>query len=217
MSKNTKRILCLIFAVAMIASLMAGCGGGNSATPSASSTGSDKDAAATPEKEAEKDGDTAVTNLPREETLYVAGYLATQATNYNPTSGTSLWPVADTAQSTELIYESLFMYNQVTSELEPLLGSEYTWVDDLTLEVKLNPDAKWNDGEAVTAEDVAYTYELAQLMSVSWSSIWSYCESIEAKDDSTVVFKMKADNPNALLVERSLAVCSAQAHLGSQV
>ncbi len=207
MSKQLKRILCLVFAIAMIASLMAGCGGGDSATPSASasSTGSDKDAAATPEKEDDSANGEVLSELPREETLYTGGHLFSPLTTLNPVSGNCIWPVTPTAMNSELIYESLFMYNQVTAELEPLLGTEYTWVDDLTLEVKLNPDAKWNDGEALTAEDVAYTYELAQLMSVSWSTIWTYCESIEATDENTVTYKMKADNPNPLLVERSLA------------
>ena len=62
-----------------------------------------------------------------------------------------------------LIYEGLFYYNPKAGELQSALGDVDTiqWNDDYTqLTIELNQDAKWQDGEDFTAEDVVFTYEL---------------------------------------------------------
>ena len=62
------------------------------------------------------------------------------------------------------MYETLFMVNQLTGELEPLLGTKYEWTDDLNLRIELNQDAKWSDGKPFTSDDVVYTYQLGKSM-----------------------------------------------------
>ncbi len=212
MKGTLKRWIAIVFVVALLGSLLAACGGGDAATPSASTGGE-----ATPKAsdEADKDdgkddeasagGDATATNLPREETLYYAGLgLWAAPQTFNPIAGVTTFPMPN-ASGFALLYETLFSYNLLTGEMEPLIADSYEWTDDLTCEVKINPDAHWNDGEKLTAEDVAYTFNLANEIAISWSSIWTNCESIEATDDTTVVFKMKADNPNRLLVNELLA------------
>ena len=80
--------------------------------------------------------------------------------DFNPMSVNSNFNlIAQNAGSPEILYETLFMYNSMTNELVPLLAKDYIWNDDHTaMTVTLNPDAKWNDGTPVTAEDVAYTW-----------------------------------------------------------
>ena len=57
----------------------------------------------------------------------------------------------------ENISDALVYNNQVTGEVEPRLASEWTVVDDKTWRFKLNPNAKFTDGKAVSPADVIYS------------------------------------------------------------
>jgi peptide/nickel transport system substrate-binding protein len=75
--------------------------------------------------------------------------------NFNPwlTTGAELQPTQGT------IYETLFFYNMARSQNPvPLLGTSYKWNGDGTkLTVAVRQGAKWSDGTALTAGDVAWT------------------------------------------------------------
>lgn len=61
------------------------------------------------------------------------------------------------------IYEPLFFLNKAAADSapEPLLGTEFSWNDSGTeLSVTLRDGVKWSDGEAFTADDVAFTFNL---------------------------------------------------------
>lgn len=141
----------------------------------------------------------AAEQFPRSETLYIAGYQWGPATNFNPFAGNPNWP-ANPGNYQSLIYESLFLFNQVTGELEPGLAESYEWVDDLTLKVTLYEGTHWQDGEPLTAEDVVYTFEFANKYPVYNSVVWQHLEKVWAEGDRIVYFKMKADNPNRLIL-----------------
>ena len=153
MKGNLKRILCLALVLALVGLLLAGCGGGkdNESTPAPSAAGDAADKTPEPSEDASAD----VANLPREETMYLGGQIHAPPTNFNPLSGTGAYPCS--GNSVFLTYEALFMYNMDTEGLEPLLGTSYEWIDDDTLQVKLNPDAHWSDGEPFTADDVVFS------------------------------------------------------------
>ena len=57
----------------------------------------------------------------------------------------------------ENISDALVYNNQVTGEVEPRLASEWKIIDDKNWSFKLNPNAKFADGKAVTAADVIYS------------------------------------------------------------
>ena len=60
-----------------------------------------------------------------------------------------------------LIYSGLFRFDGLTPV--PDLADSYTWTDDgKTLAVKVRADARWQDGEPVTAEDVRFTFDSMQ-------------------------------------------------------
>ena len=64
--------------------------------------------------------------------------------------------------------------------------------DDKTITVKLNPDAKWSDGEMMSAEDFVFTYQM--IISPKNAVVTSYpytdhVASVEAKDAHTLVIK----------------------------
>ena len=61
----------------------------------------------------------------------------------------------------DCIYSAL-LTPDASGELQPYLAEEYDVTDDnLTYTFKLHDNAVWSDGEALTADDVAFTYTLA--------------------------------------------------------
>jgi peptide/nickel transport system substrate-binding protein len=61
------------------------------------------------------------------------------------------------------IYEPLALANVIrpADKPKPWLAQDYSWSADLkTLTVTAREGAKWSDGQAFTAEDIAYTYDL---------------------------------------------------------
>ncbi|MFS0870817.1 ABC transporter substrate-binding protein [Paenibacillus xylanilyticus] len=140
---------------------------------------------------------------PRNETLYVNGLQWGPPTNFNLLSGNPAFPV-NYGNSRELVYETLFMVNQLDGALEPLLGKTYEWTDDTTLRIELNADAKWSDGTAFTADDVVYTYELGKKYDINWSSFWTYIQEVKADGPQAVEIKLNPENPNKLTVLDSI-------------
>lgn len=137
----------------------------------------------------EADGST-----PRNETLYFAGQQWGAINDWNPMSANSnnAMAIQQKDSTRTLIYETLFMYNLLDNELYPLLGSEWSWDDEnmSAMTVKLNADAKWSDGTAVTAADVAATFDYNVKCESSYGlEMTAYIESVEAVDDLTVSIK----------------------------
>lgn len=82
------------------------------------------------------------------------------------------------------IYEPLFFFNQLSAD-EPLgmIGDHYEYSDDgTTLTITIKPGLKWNDGEDLTAADVAFTFGYG-------SNVDPQLVSAEAADDTTVVLQ----------------------------
>ncbi|ELY43847.1 ABC transporter substrate-binding protein [Natronorubrum sulfidifaciens] len=65
----------------------------------------------------------------------------------------------------ELLYDSLAADLVATDgdhSLEPWLADDWEWLDESTLRVSLRPDCTFHDGEALTADDVAFTYRFLE-------------------------------------------------------
>ncbi|MDO7908828.1 ABC transporter substrate-binding protein [Paenibacillus sp. JX-17] len=144
-----------------------------------------------------------VKETPRNETLYINGLQWGPPTNFNLLSGNPAFPI-NYGNSRELVYETMFMVNQLTGELEPLLGTKYEWTSEQALQVELNPDAKWSDGKPFTADDVVYTYELGHKYDINWSNYWTYIESVKADGEHKVIITLNPKNPNKLTVLDSI-------------
>ncbi len=136
--------------------------------------------------------------LPRSETLYVNGLQWGPPTSWNPLYGNPSWPLSGSGRN--LIYETQFMYNMITGEIEPLIGKSYKWTDSLTMVVNLRDDVHFQDGTPLTADDVVYTLKLGKKYSVGWSNLWLYMEDVKANGKYSYTIKLKADNPNRLVV-----------------
>ena len=148
----------------------------------------------TPEPEPEPEEPEIITELPRNETLYLGGHQWNAVRGWNPYSAdnNNALAVAGNVSARLLVYETLYMYNLLDGSLHPLLASgQPQWNAERTvLTVKMNPDAKWNDGTPLTAEDVAYTFACHKKYETNHGNRYKdFIDTIEAPDSSTVVIK----------------------------
>jgi peptide/nickel transport system substrate-binding protein len=93
----------------------------------------------------------------------------------------------------KLMYDTL---TRVTPEGEtvPWAAESFEYTDPTTLEVKLRPGMTFSDGARVTAEDVAFSYDLfssGEGYAAELSVFLEPLESVEVVDDSTVTFHLR--------------------------
>ncbi|WDR01605.1 ABC transporter substrate-binding protein [Devosia algicola] len=64
-------------------------------------------------------------------------------------------------EGNNLMWEPLMYFAIYKNEFIPWLADSMEYTDDnfTTLEIKLNPEAKWSDGTQVTSKDVMYTFQ----------------------------------------------------------
>lgn len=112
--------------------------------------------------------------------------------NFNPYSTSSL-PFTDGA-----IYQTLFYFNQVGPQVDPVLGTSYHWSNgNKTLRVDLRHGVHWSNGSAFTSKDVVFSFNLLKRNpALDTNSVWSQLASVSAKGTYQVVFQFKvADVP----------------------
>lgn len=174
--------------VALAAAVLAGCSGGSAnpttAPPTSSAQAGGGTAAAQAEAEATSSGT---------KTITLAMVSAWDTLIPFDTTSSYSDAVAD------LIYDKL-VYLKQDGTYEPRLADSWEMSDDnLVLTVHLNENAKWQDGEPVTARDVAFTskvYGSPTVASVRQNNVSPFAgfkESddslqVEAVDDHTVTF-----------------------------
>ncbi|HSB01250.1 MAG TPA: ABC transporter substrate-binding protein, partial [Anaerolineales bacterium] len=102
--------------------------------------------------------------------------------------------------TTQFFLKSLWSFDQNNSPV-PEIATEIPSAknggiseDGLTLTIKLRDDVTWSDGEPVTAKDFVFTYEMYMAQSNIVASRYpyeDYVDSMEAKDDHTLVVHFK--------------------------
>ena len=112
---------------------------------------------------------------------------------------------------TSLLYDRLVLVDD--GEPIPWLAADWDWIDDDTMEVTLR-DARWHDGDRVTAEDVAFTYDFLQDTSMGnvetpvpapkFRGRSSIVETATALDDTTV--RLTVGDVNETVGVRALQV-----------
>lgn len=212
--------LCLVFVLTLTA-----CSSGDEPTTDTdkgAETTQDKDSGDTAkeddkemDKDEDKDMEEDVTGeLPRNETVYIGGLQWGAINGWNALSddmNNALGITQSGAGSRVVMFETLYMYNMLDGSMTPLLADgQPMWNDNQTeMTIKINSAAKWSDGTAVTANDVAATYEMnVKVGNAKGTGYGSYIESITAKDDMTVVIKAAVNDEgtplNPLLVTQYL-------------
>ena len=108
-----------------------------------------------------------------------------------------------------LIYSGLFRIDENLNP-QPDLADHYRWLEDgKTLEISLRKDARFHDGELITARDVIFTYHAVK--DPLWrSSLASVFRDVNVLfiDDRTVQFQLPSKNP-ALLYDLTLGILPA--------
>lgn len=153
-------------------------------------------------------------SLPRKETLYYGGIQWGAIKGWNPLSddmnnGMAVTQAAGGSRC--LMFETLYMYNMMDGSLQPLLADgPYKWNDKMTeMTVTLKKAAKWSDGTAITADDVAYTFDTdVKIGNAQGTQLSPYIDSVSAVDSNTVLIKAKLNSDgkavNPLLVVQYL-------------
>jgi peptide/nickel transport system substrate-binding protein len=87
---------------------------------------------------------------------------------------------------------------RVTPEMDyaPDVADRWETPDDRTIIFHLNPNAKFQDGRPVTAQDVKWTYDstMSDALTTPKKSGYAAVQSIEAPDAKTVIFHLKEPN-----------------------
>ncbi|MEQ9607594.1 MAG: ABC transporter substrate-binding protein [Kiloniellaceae bacterium] len=101
----------------------------------------------------------------------------------------------------DLIDDTLFDVDPKTNEFKPAVASDYSYVDDTTIDVTLRDGVTFHDGSALDADDVVYTYNWIigeQSNAHAKGAIERWLERAEKLDDHKVRFHLNAPYPLAL-------------------
>ncbi|HPA60808.1 MAG TPA: ABC transporter substrate-binding protein [Clostridia bacterium] len=143
--------------------------------------------------------------LPRNETLSYFGLAWGTASSYNPLEAGGNVGMG-IGGGRFLVYESLYMYNMLTNENEPLIAESAAVLseDGTRYTVKLKENVTFNDGTPCLAKDVKFSYDVhdttkfADIVTPS-PDIFTYIKEVVVVDDYTLEFVLNQDNYNPLL------------------
>lgn len=128
-------------------------------------------------------GGAAAAEFPRNETLYTGGAQWGPPSSWNPVQGGGL------ATGVEgFLYETPYLFNPFTLELEPWLAEDGEWVSENVYEMTLREGITWTDGEPMTSEDVVFSVELGRIPEVPYSNVFDWLAKVEAVDELTTRF-----------------------------
>lgn len=97
-------------------------------------------------------------------------------------------------------WDMLVHRDPATFESKPLLATEWRFAEDNSLDLKIREGVKFHDGSPLTAEDVAYTLNMAidPASKVAVPSNYAWMAKVEKTGDYSVSIKMKKPTPAAL-------------------
>lgn len=95
-----------------------------------------------------------------------------------------------------MIFETLLFFNRMDGSIKPWLAQSYSFSSDTkTITLHLRTDVKWSDGQAFSADDVAFTLGMMkQYPTADGNGLWQYIKDVSTPDSSTVVVNLKQPN-----------------------
>jgi len=102
---------------------------------------------------------------------------------------------SDTLLSVGFVYETLDYVNPLQDgKVTPMLASSYSWgAGDKSLTFTIRSGVKFSNGTPLTANDVAYTFNLLKKYpALDLPGVWSVLSSVTATGDSTVTMDFSA-------------------------
>lgn len=113
--------------------------------------------------------------------------------NFNPY-------LTNTRTASRWIYEPLILVNPLDGTLNPWLATEWTQPDARTIVMTIRDDVQWSDGEDLTPDDVAFTFQmLKDNPTLDIKGAWQHIESLEVDGDD-VVFHLQTDDAPSLSI-----------------
>ncbi|WP_251977211.1 ABC transporter substrate-binding protein [Salinicola avicenniae] len=99
-----------------------------------------------------------------------------------------------------LAWDTLIYRNPETNDYEPMLATEWHWVDDTTLEMTLREGVTFQNGEPFNADDVVFTfnYVVSPESKVVTRQNIDWIDHVEKIDDTHVRFHLDGPFPAAL-------------------
>ncbi|MGF6823174.1 peptide/nickel transport system substrate-binding protein [Microbacterium sp. ZKA21] len=128
--------------------------------------------------------------------------------NFNPY-------LTNTRTAARWIYEPLILINPLDGERIPWLAAEWSQPDARTIVMTIRDDVDWSDGESLTPEDVAFTFDLLkENPSLDIKGAWQHLESVEVDGDDIVFHLKSEDAPSLSIIGQTMIVPE---HLWSDV
>lgn len=147
--------------------------------------------------------DSTTSEYPRNETLYIGGFEWAPPTTFNPLDPNPNFP---TDGNVRLLYESLLTYNQLSGALDPMLADSYTQTDS-SITVHLDTDAKWNNGQKITPDDVIYSFKIDSILPTVHHNNWQHIKAVTDNGNNNITFHL-APKSNPLMVLNAIAETS---------
>lgn len=96
------------------------------------------------------------------------------------------------------LYDTLVYFNSDTGELEPRLATEWEWLDDTHLQLKLRDDVVAMDGTILNANDVMYSLQAG--LAGDAKTYWKYIDGDECSvvDEFTFVLGLTEAHPTII-------------------
>ncbi|MDQ0642257.1 ABC transporter substrate-binding protein [Microbacterium murale] len=128
--------------------------------------------------------------------------------NFNPY-------LTNTRTAARWMYEPLILINPLDGTQNPWLASEWSQPDARTIVMTIREGVQWSDGEELTPDDVAFTFQLLKdTPALDIKGAWQHLDSVEV-DGGDVVFHLKSeDAPSLSIIGQTMIVPE---HLWSDV
>lgn len=120
--------------------------------------------------------------------------------NFNPY-------LTNTRTASRWIYEPLILINPLDGEQKPWLASEWEQPDARTIEMTIRDGVHWSDGEDLTPEDVAFTFQLLKdNPSLDIKGAWQHLDSVETEGDDVILHLKTEDAPSLSILGQTMIV-----------
>jgi peptide/nickel transport system substrate-binding protein len=105
-----------------------------------------------------------------------------------------------------MIYETLFLYNMLDGKMYPHLAESWSWATTYNIRIVLRRDVHFNNGQPLTAADVANSWTIHREYQTSSSGDWTanYLLDVVAIDNSTVEIRGNPQRFNPVAMTDSL-------------
>ncbi len=94
------------------------------------------------------------------------------------------------------LYDTLVYWNDAEKKSEPAVATEWEWIDEYHLSIKLRDDVYFSNGDQLTAKDVAFTFTIGQDFALSTYYAKLDPENFEIIDDQNIILAFTAPVPH---------------------